>query len=145
VVIELNGKPIDDATDVRNVIGLLRIGDKVRIKVLRDGKTKSMVATVGEMDVARQTGKAFHAKLQGAQFGDIEPGSRLYGRIEGVVVLDVENGSPAWQAGLRKGDVITSANRKKIKSLAEFKAAIKDSRKLLLNVQRGSAALFLYL
>ncbi|MGD9386394.1 MAG: DegQ family serine endoprotease [Thioalkalispiraceae bacterium] len=145
VVIELNGKLIDDATDVRNVIGLLRIGDKVRIKVLRDGKTKSMVATVGEMDVARQTGKAFHAKLQGAQFGDIEPGSRLYGRIEGVVVLDVENGSPAWQAGLRKGDVITSANRKKIKSLAEFKAAIKDSRKLLLNVQRGSAALFLYL
>jgi serine protease Do/serine protease DegQ len=145
VVIELNGKLIDDATDVRNVIGLLRIGDKVRIKVLRDGKTKSMVATVGEMDVARQTGKAFHAKLQGAQFGDIEPGSRLYGRIEGVVVLDVENGSPAWQAGLRKGDVITSANRNKIKSLAEFKAAIKDSRKLLLNVQRGSAALFLYL
>lgn len=145
IVIELNGKPVDDASDVRNVIGLLRIGQRVEMKVLRDNKTKTLVAVVSEPKTAKKEGRALHKKLQGAHFGNIQEGSRLYGRIEGVLVLKIEKGSPAARAGIRKGDVITSANRKKIKSLADFKAAIKGSRKLLLNIQRGNAALFLYL
>ncbi|MGD8926076.1 MAG: DegQ family serine endoprotease [Thioalkalispiraceae bacterium] len=145
VVTDINGKAIKDATDVRNIIGLLRIGDKVHLKVLRNGEVKDLVAVVKEPDGISNQGKAIHGKLEGAQFGNIEKGSRLYGRIEGVLVLDVETGSPAWQAGIRKGDVIVSANRKKIRNLKEFKQAIKGSKKLLLNIQRGNAALFLYL
>lgn len=145
IVIELNGKPVDDASDVRNVIGMLRIGQRVELKVLRDGKPRKLVAVIAEPQTAKKEGTSFHPKLKGAHFGNIQEGSRLYGRIEGIVVLKVENGSPAAMAGLRKGDVIISANRKKIKSLAEFTAAIKGSRKLLLNIRRGNAALFLYL
>ena len=145
IVIELNGKPVNDAMDVHNVIGLLRIGQRVEMKVLRDNKTKTLVAVVSEPKAAKKEGKALHKKLKGAHFGNIQEGSRLYGRIEGVLVLNVDKGSPAARAGIRKGDVITSANRKKINSLADFKAAIKGSSKLLLNIQRGHAALFLYL
>jgi S1-C subfamily serine protease len=46
---------------------------------------------------------------------------------------------------LRKGDVIVSANRKPIKSLADFAKVVKGSNSLLLNIQRGDMALFLYL
>lgn len=145
IVVELNGKKIADASDVRNAIGLLRVGQRVEMKILRDGKTRELVAIVSEPKAAKQKGTALHKKLKGAQFGDIKEGSRLHGRIEGVLVLKVERGSKAWEASLRKGDVITSVNRKKIKSLAEFKAAVKGSKKLLLNIQRGGAALFLYL
>ena len=147
VVTELNGKPVDDASDVRNVIGLLRVGDKVRIKVLRNGSSKNLVATVSKPGSAKKkdTAVAVHDKLKGAQLSNISKGSSLYGRIEGVLVLAVERGSKAWEAGLRKGDVITSVDRKKIKSLDELKALTEGADKLLLNIQRGSAALFIYL
>ena len=145
VLVELNGKAIGDASDVRNVIGLLRVGEKVRLKILRDGKTKNLVAVVSKPDSDMKEGKALHSKLEGAEFGDIQKGSRLYGRVEGVLILNVERGSKAWAAGLRKGDVISSVNRRKIKSLSEFKQALKGSKRLLLNLQRGNGALFLYL
>ena len=145
IVVEINGKTIHDATDVRNYVGLLRIGQKVEMVVLREGKRKTLKAVVEEPEMAQTTGKAMHPHLEGAQFGDIAEGSPLYGRIEGVVVTDVEAGSPAWHAGLRKGDIIVSANRKQIKSLTELANIIKGSRTLLLNIQRGNMALFLYL
>jgi len=145
IVLEINGKEVEHASDLRNFIGLLRVGKKVDIKVLRDGKTRTMRAVVQSPVSDGKQGKALHPKLAGAQFGDITEGSRLYGRIEGVLVVTVERGSPAAEAGLRKGDVIISANRKNIKNLQQFKKAIKGSNKLLLNIRRGNGALFLYL
>jgi serine protease Do/serine protease DegQ len=143
--VEINGKAIHDATDVRNYVGLLRIGQKVNMVVLREGKRKTLNAVVEEPEMAQTTGKTMHPRLEGAQFGDITEGTPLFGRIEGVLVTEVEPGSPAWRAGLRKGDVIISANRKQIKSLAELASIIKGSNTLLLNIQRGNLALFLYL
>ena len=145
IILAMNDRSMRNASDVRNVIGLLRIGQRVEMKILREGKRKTLTAKVEETKAPKSLGKAVHKKLKGAQFGNIEEGSRLYGRIEGVVVIEVKPGSPAASAGLRKGDVIVSANRKKIKNLTEFKKAIKKSRKLLLNLRRGNSALFLYL
>ena len=145
IVLEINGKVVKHSSDLRNFIGLLRVGKKVEMKVMRDGKSKNLVAVVQTPVSDEKQGKALHAKLKGAQFGNIQEGSRLYGRIQGVLVVKVERGSPAAMAGMRKGDVIISANRKKIKNLKEFKDAIHNSRKLLLNIRRGNTALFLYL
>jgi serine protease Do/serine protease DegQ len=72
-------------------------------------------------------------------------GSALFGQVEGIVVSGVAASSPAWRAGLRKGDVIVSANRKAVHNLVEFKQAIQGNDSLLLNVRRGKGALFLYL
>jgi serine protease Do/serine protease DegQ len=145
IVLEINGKTVKDSTDLRNLIGLLRIGKKVDMTVLHEGNRKQLTAVIQEPVTAEKKGKGLHKKLAGAQFGDIVEGSPLYGRIEGVVVTKVERDSPAAAASLRKGDIIISANRKKIKSLSDFKAAIKGSSKLLLNIRRGNSALFLYL
>ena len=76
---------------------------------------------------------------------NIQPGSKLYGRIEGVIVSAVESGSPSARAGLRRGDIITSANRKNIKNIVELKAAIAKNKNLLINIRRGDASLFLFL
>jgi Do/DeqQ family serine protease len=145
IVVEVNGKPVRDATDLRNFIGVLRIGEKVDLKLLREGKPLSLNAVVEEPQMAQASGKALQPRLEGAKFSDITEGNPLYGQIEGVLVLEVEPGSPAWRAGLRKGDVIVSANRKAIKSLSDLEKAVKGSDTLLLNIQRGDMALFLYL
>jgi serine protease Do/serine protease DegQ len=83
--------------------------------------------------------------LSGTELQNIQPGSKLYGRIEGVIISAVEPGSPAARTGLRRGDIITSANRKNIKSIAELEDAINNNRSLLINIRRGNGSLFLFL
>jgi serine protease Do/serine protease DegQ len=146
VMVEVNGKPIKEAADVRNAIGLLRVGDEVSLTVLRDGKKRELTAVVAETS-AKDTaqGKKLHERLAGASFSNIEPGMPMYGKIKGVLIGDVEQGSPAWRAGLRKGDIITSVNRKEVTNIDELRAAMDHSDKLLLNIRRGNGALFLYL
>jgi len=145
IVTEVNGRPIRNATDLRNAIGLLRVGDKVRLKVVRDGKTLQLSATVARPALSHLEGEALNPYLAGAVLSDIQENSPWYGKIEGVLVAEVVPGSPAWRAGLRKGDIIVAANRKPVASLTDLEQVVKGRRSLLLNIQRGNGSLFLFL
>lgn len=147
VVIELNDKSIRNADMLRNAMGLLRIGQTVQMNVLRDKKVISLTAKVAEPDITDETiaGEKLHRHLAGTELQNIQPDSKLYGRVEGVIIASVEPGSPAAQTGLRRGDIITSASRKNIKSVKELQTAIKSSNSLLLNIRRGNGSLFLFL
>ncbi len=145
IIIAINGRAVDDSMDVRNTIGLIRVGSHVELKVLRDGKERVIRATISEEQHAELEGEKLHPYLEGAVLGDIGENSPLYERVKGVVVVDVAPGSRAWRAGLRKGDVITSANRRPVGSLKQLRKAVDRKGSLLLNVQRGNVALFLLL
>jgi len=143
--VAINGKPVDDSADVRNTIGLIPVGRQVELTVLRDGKERRIRATIGEERKAEIAGAEIHPYLEGAVLGNIGENSPLYERVKGVVVVDVEPGSRAWRAGLRKGDVILSANRRPVANIRQLRKAVKGKETLLLNIQRGNAALFLLL
>ena len=147
IVTEINGKAVRNADTLRNSMGLLRIGQSVGMKVLRDNKELSLNAKVAEQDKQKEniSGKKVHAQLSGVELQNIQPSSKLYGRIEGVIISDVENGSPAARTGLRRGDIITSANRQNIKNIDELQAAIAINKGLLINIRRGNGSLFLFL
>lgn len=149
VITAVNGKGIDNFSDLQNAIGLRSPGDKVTISLLRDGDKKQIQATLAkasEMTGAgnASTGGSLNKNLAGAQFGPLSDDNPLSGEVEGVVVEDVQRGSPAAQAGLRPGDVITSVNRQQINSVSQLhKLAGPDSKQLLLHIRRGQGALFL--
>ena len=145
IMLHINDRPVRSADTLRNSIGLLRVGEDVHMKVLRDGNTLRLHAKVEEPPHRVLEGQKLHARLSGAILADIEENSRLYSRIKGVLITDIQTGSPAARAGLRKGDVITSLNRKPLRSLQELKQSSLTSRTLLLNIMRGNTALFLYL
>ncbi len=145
IILEINGRQVRNADTLRNHVGLLRVGEEVQMKVVRDGKTLTLRAKVEEPPLRTLAGKQIHTRLGGAILADIEEGSRLYGRIQGVLLAEVERGSPAARAGLRKGDIITSINRKPVRSLPELKQSSLSGGALLLNIVRGNTALFLYL
>jgi len=147
VIIELNGKAVKNADMLRNAMGLLRIGQSVQMKVLRDKKVLSLTATVAKPDMTEETvaGKKLHRHLAGTVLQNIQPDSKLYGRIEGVIISSVEPGTPAATTGLRRGDIITSANRKNIKNIKELQTAINSNKSLLINIRRGNGSLFLFL
>ncbi len=144
VITELNGRKVDSASDVRNRIGLLRIGEEVEMKVVRDGNRKTLKAEVEEPELTAMEGEKLHPRLGGAVLANLSE-ETVRGRVQGVVVAKIAPGSAAMHAGLRQGDVITQANRKPVGDLDSLRAAVKGNDALLLNIQRRGGALFLLL
>ena len=143
VVIRVNGKSVENAADLRNAVGLHRIGQVVELTILRQGKEKTMRAKIEQPRLAEVAGEKLSRRLAGARFSD-EVDDLGRGRREGVLVTDVQPGSPAWNTGLRKDDVIMSVNRRPVRSVDDFRVALANSQDgLLMNIQRGDGALFL--
>ena len=144
VIIKVDGRLINNTSDLRNIIGLLRVGKKVDLEVVRNGKVKNIAALITEQEQIKLLGKKLSPRLKGAVLAIIEEDRNYSDRMEGIQVLSVEQNSPAWSTGLRKGDYIVSVNRILVRNFDEFKLAIKQSRRsLLLNIRRGDDGLFL--
>ncbi|PHS31833.1 MAG: serine endoprotease DegQ [Methylophaga sp.] len=145
IVIAIDDETLISADSLRNSVGLLMIGETIKLDVIRDGQAHIIKATVKEIQ-KQITENSVHPKLAGATFGDIEESSPYYGKIEGVLIYSIKRGSAAERAGLRKGDIITSVNKHPIHNLIEFKPlAFNGGKQLLLNITRNQQAMFLIL
>src|SRR3569623_667880 len=143
VVTRINGKQIITSSELRNIVGLLQIGETVALDILRDGKPRTVKIVLAEPLQEKVDGKTLNPRLQGAVFGSIDENTLGYGQIEGGLVTEVKSGTPAWRAGLRKGDVVMSVNRQPVANLDELKQVVKAARGgLLFNLRRGDGALF---
>lgn len=142
VVTEINGKKMASAAQLRNEIGLRRIGEEVEVTVLREGKEKNIDVEIGgrseeQSKTASSDAAKIHKFLEGASLRN-NKGDR------GVIVDALEFGSTASRSGLREGDIIIGANRRDVRNLDELKSAASRSENLLLlRIQRGNAALYL--
>lgn len=146
IIISVNGSEIDNASNLRHAIGMLRVGQRVKIELLRNGKKKTAFVVIAEPKATRVEAEKLHRHLQGASLGEIDENHPLAGKANGVLVYDVERGSAAWSAGLRKGDIITSINKRKVENMEELREAVKrNGKSLLLNVRRGNGAMFLFI
>lgn len=146
VVTAIDNRRIRNAADLHNTIGLLRIGQKIQLEILRDGRRQTVTAVIAEPQASQLDAGTLHPRLAGLTLGNIDESSPLFGKLEGVVVLEAQPGSPAWRAGLRPDDVIVSVNRRRITGIEELRAALQDpSGGILLNIRRGDGALFLLL
>lgn len=124
IVTELNHKPVADSRHFRMQVGETAPGTSVAIKLLRDGIEKNLTATVKELpgneEVAKVQEKTRNSNdtLNGVTVSDIDAQAtkqyRVPDSIKGAVVTDVELDSPAYEKGLRPGDVIEEINRKPV-------------------------------
>ncbi len=144
VVIELNGRPVRSSSDLRNRIGLVRIGEQVELTLLRNGKRKTLAMRVAApKEITAGPGTPME-KLAGAAFQDIQPGTPAYGKVEGAQIVEVEIGSPAWRYGLREGDVIVGVNRQRIKNADELRRALQTAKDVIaLNIVRGNSQMLI--
>jgi Do/DeqQ family serine protease len=132
IITSINGIPMKDAGELRNTIGMLRVGDKVEIGLLRDGKPRKVTALIAERNEIEAANAAeINKGLDGAELADAPEGS-------GVVVKTVQEGSPAAQNGLRANDLIVGVGRTPVTNSKSFKEAAKNASVLVLNVRRGS-------
>lgn len=143
VVIEFDGKKIEHWSQLKALIGQTEPGKKVSVKVIRDGKEITLQATVGELEEKGTRVRYGRRDEEGAEDLGIEVDTissreaREYGYPRaGVVITRVIRGSVAYEAGLRRGDMILEINRKPVRSAEEF-------GRILSRLRSGDSVLFL--
>ena len=133
VVTSINGAPVKSASAMRNMVGLLRVGDEMSITIIREGKKKTITAVIRDAKDLSVSGTRINQGLAGATIEEKEKGGKTY-----LTVTEVQEGSAAWQAHLREGDIILSVNRRPVQSLEDLQKLVGDKdTQILLNIQRG--------
>src|SRR3546814_10201540 len=129
------------------MVGLMRVDDKVDLKLYRGGKPKNISVKIGKDDKiadASALTKDVSPRLAGATFAPLDEQTANAADVDsGVVVKAVQPDSPAAKAGLRPGDIIIAVNRPPIESLDQFNKLASSKGQMLLQLRRGPGALFL--
>ncbi len=134
VIVEFDGRAVENPTQFRNLVAQTPIGKKVRVKFLRGGKERDL-----EVTIAEQPKTIAQSESPGDEGGETRSSGAFAGmdvreltpelarrfnlsREEkgGVIVARVAEGSPAGEAGLQVGDLITEINRTPIADLRDF-------------------------
>ncbi|OGP53917.1 MAG: hypothetical protein A2Y65_01705 [Deltaproteobacteria bacterium RBG_13_52_11] len=144
VILEYDGKQVEDKGQLTKIVGRTPIGKKVKLIVLRDKKQETLwvtIVAVQEKQVTAAAQKLEGTDRWGIKVQDITPDMAAHLGLpdnEGVVITEVEPGSSAQEEGLQPGDVIIEVEHNPIKDLAAFRKYIEPYKKkktLLLTVR----------
>jgi serine protease Do len=134
VVVGVDGKGVEDNSDLSRYIASKSPGTTVNLRVLRGGAEQTIAVTLGTFpeETADADEGAGHRGQLGMTLRNLTPD--MADRLElprtskGVVVTAVEAGEAAEEAGLARGDVIVSVNGSAIASVADFEREIDRAR-----------------
>jgi serine protease Do len=153
VIIDFNGKPVDQVGPFRNEVALQMPESNVNITILRNGQRKVLSVTIGKLtDKEIVTAERPHnLEKLGMAVQNLNPElARQFGLEEksGVVITDVSPNSAAALANIKPGGIILEVNRKPVENMEEFKKAIAEipeNSAVLLLVQEGEYARYVAL
>ena len=170
VITKFNGEPVSKSTELQRAVGNSPVGSAVTVTVIRNGNPIQLKATLEELpdvtsdqntpDDAPDTGKAGPAKggmtlpIPGLKARDLSPAVAQALKIKptkGVVISEVTQDSPADDAGLQVGDVVTFVGQKPVTSVADMTAEITrilgsqkgTDKQVALRVERNGQSTFL--
>ena len=149
IIVEFNGKPVPRSHDFPGVIADTAPGQRITLKIAREKKEQTVAVKIGELadEDPNQQLEARDPEL-GLRVQRITPeGARRLGlsSSRGVLVMEVQPGSPADQVGIEPADVIREVNQRPVTNVKEFERATRQGRRgdrILLLVQRGDNAVF---
>ena len=132
IILSVNGETVDSARDLTGLIADTGIGDTVRIKVMRDRKTKTFEVKIAKREETKIAGKSTPKEKQaelGIRVAEITPETARRFNLKdakGVIVVGVDSDSKAAEAGLKVHDIIKEVNHKSIKAPSDLSKAIND-------------------
>ncbi len=148
VIIEFDGKEVTGEDEFRKMVADTPVSKKVEIKVIRDGKEKVLKVEIGELPSETRVGMGVEEELGlGLEVSEITPSMAERYDLEetrGVIVVDVEPGSPA-DGKIERGDIIKEINDNKIKSMEDYLSAldeVKPGEDIIFFIRRGKYTTF---
>jgi len=153
VIMRFDAKEIENAHKLSQVVAATAPDTRVKVDIRRNGNAKTVSLTIGTMPSEEQTAVAPKEEISwGMAVQELTPQLARQLGLEsgstGVLITDIKEGSPAAEAGLQTGDLISEVNRTAIKNLNDYQQAlkkVKNGENLLLLVKRGSGALYVVL
>jgi serine protease Do len=148
IIVSFSGKEIKNILDLPRIVAETPVGKEVEVKVIRDGKAMNYKIRVAELTDQRAASQMQAPQDIGINVNDITPHLRKELGIadkSGVVVINVEPGSPAESAGIQAGDVIKEVNHKPVRDVKEYSSAASDIQKgvpFLLLIKRGGRTFY---
>ena len=153
IILEFNGKAVKNRDELVATVVATRPGTTVPIKILRDKQERTLSITVDELDLDEEGSRSEPQRTTTEP--DDEPSQgfgitlstltaenarrlRAPSDAQGVLVSDVEQGSPAFRAGIVRGDIITRVNRQTVRTPQE-------ASRMLAQVPSGGTAFLLVL
>jgi serine protease Do len=152
VIVTFNGKEIKEMSELPYVVASTPVGKSVNVQVLRKGQKKTFEIKIAELKDEKEAPVVTEAKPRlGMTVEDLTPElAKNFGLSEarGVVVVQVEDGSSAAEAGLRAGDVILEIDQSPVKDVKDFGRKIESYKAgdtVLVLAKRRGATVFLTL
>ena len=153
VIVAYQGKPVEDAAALQREVTHTPVNTKATLKIIRDGREQEVTVTIGEQaETVKVAGADFSTEnaLAGVEVQSLDLQAArelgLHGKVQGIVVVNVEPDSLADRAGLAQGDVIKEINRQPIKSVRDYEKIVSNLKKdesVLLLINRSGASLFI--
>ncbi|HSG32806.1 MAG TPA: DegQ family serine endoprotease [Thermodesulfobacteriota bacterium] len=157
VITEFNNITISEMSELPKSVAITPPGTKSEIELIRDGRRKKVSVVLGELpeQIARKKPEVQEQKDVEDDLGlvvqDINPQLAKRLGIEqtgGVIITNVYRGSPAWDAGLRKNDIIIELNKKEIDDINQYKKImnrVNENDSLLFLVKRNQGTIYIAL
>lgn len=150
VIVKFNGKNIDEMNELPRIVASTPVGKEVEVGIIREGKPLTLRLKVSELkDETVAAGQEKAKPSMGMTVQEVTPEIARQLHLSGpggVVVTQVEPGSPADESGMQRGDVILEVNGQNTRTLADYQAAlgkIKKEEIIRLLVKRGERSLYL--
>jgi serine protease Do/serine protease DegQ len=147
IILEINNRPVRSAADLRNKIGMLSVGQRVRLDLLRNGRHISTEVVLAgpkqsrSIDGAIIDGARIDPRLAGAGLAVVDTPSG-----PAIQVADLRVDSLVQYAGLRQGDIIVAVNRMPVTDIDSLRSAVqRDRHSMVINVQRGNSRLAVFI
>jgi serine protease Do len=154
ILVEFEGKRTEAPSDLQRAVGLTSPGHDAKVKVWRDGGERTVDVKIGEAPDEREAqpqrsgNRGGAPTVLGMEVRPITPdiARQLNLRTnEGIIVARVDEGSPAAEAGIQRGDVIREINRQRIRTTADYEKITRDAKegdRLTVLLQRGPMSLY---
>ncbi|HUA59588.1 MAG TPA: DegQ family serine endoprotease [Verrucomicrobiae bacterium] len=153
IILDVNGKPVEDANSLRMTISMMAPGTTVSLKVWRNDADRDFSVKLGELPTETASlqkpdnGGNSNSALAGVSVQNLDADTAqqlgLPASSQGVVVTNVDPASSAADAGLQRGDVIQEVNRRPVRNMSDFDRAMSGSKSsALLLVNRHGSTMF---
>jgi serine protease Do len=153
VIVEFDGKKVSSPKQLTEIVADTPVGKSVAVKYVRDGRAETATVTLGERPGRQEVARTQSEEQGGAKLGvtlaDVTPEAARELRLkiaDGAVVQQVQPGSPAAEAGLRRGDVIHRINRTPVGKAQDLIAALRSLQgagEVVLQVEREGQLSFI--